>query len=796
MSAADAVVATDIRPSGGGESPQPESQQPSQSPDSEEAAALARAIEGSPFSAWKEALASELESEANALKTRVHALQNDFDEASMFIRGDLAWRKQLASFHDKVNDALHLQMETLVGRLQLNADALSTSITESFARKDEQTKQAVEWQVRMYEDKLRRTRTSLKKEIDRFTHLEKCLRKEQAFQAKEMYDDLVLQLTTEHAAKEAALHALLRELRSSYNSMETGNAQLMESLRAARAEVDRLKKMLIQQTSNVSSNSPQRSSSRSPSRFPTSGGAMNVPSVADVYVQSLKQSLSTATQTIDGLKKQVAELTSEKEAVARKVRHAEDATSKANDELAKVTQLLSESHTALVASKKAIEQVENEKSQWKERFVELQFRTESNEQEVKAAKRLTDATKEYVASLEQQAASLSRAKVQMQKTQEAFAAWRAQDPASRDARILENLLAALVDSSNEEERSGGGKTDEDEVGDERRELELKLRYEFEKRYSEQLNLRVSHERKRVLARIETLCAKQQQEFDAAEAAATRSGRPFKQRGANNSINTRFGRVSYRVVYKIVSDAFEDLGFSEWSATDLDALYSQLASLQSQLAQHKLDFSKLEKFAETQGMVLAKADLLQQEKEFLLAELTGKYRELCAAHNAAQQYPPGGHTEPALELARLNELPLTVYGHPQRLGIKKLRNRPVSASPCLVASSAEETDAEREREGAASQQEDQHRVGCPPKQKASRVRPASSAGPNRPGRHRVPHSPNPKPFLQTSNATEPQQQVEHIRSILKSELLELSPPENQLEDGSHLGPDGVRFGAGS
>ncbi|GAB9474448.1 hypothetical protein Gpo141_00011572 [Globisporangium polare] len=791
--------------------------------DSEEAAALARAIEGSAFSTWKESLAAELESETSALKARVHDLQSEFDDASVFIRGDLAWRKQLGTFHDKVNDLLHLQMESMVAKLKQNADLLSQSITESFARKDEQAKLAMEWQVKMYEDKLRRTRTSLKKEIDRFTHLEKCLRKEEAFQAKEMYGDLVLQLASEHAAKEASLHALLRELRSSYNAMELGNTHLMDSLKATRSESERMKKMLIKQTSSVGGGggSPRKSSVRSPSRFASMSTTAAASSIPDVYVQSLKQSLSTAAQALDGLKKQVAELTSDKESSMKRARQAEDATSRVSDELARVTQLLSESHSALIASKKATEQVESERTHWKELFAELHFRTGSNDQEIEAAKQLADATMEYIASLEQQVERLARLGLFTGVMEGAFAEWLDQDPGERDLQALQSIVEAFFSKCSSGDTTAGdpeGDLDCDIGGRERPELESKLRYEYEKRYGNQLNLRVSHERKRVLARIEMLCASHNKS-EASASIGTTGGmgsttrQQLKPRTTGRA--SKLSKIPFRVVHKIVSDVYDHLGFSEWSATDLDFLHNQIETLQTQIAQQKLETQGIEKFAEAQGVALAKADLLRQEKEFLLAQLTDKYRELRAAQDATlQQQPPTDNleSESSSDPVRFGEVPLTVYGHPQRLELKKLRSRPVSASPCLV-SSQPELDGERERDESAAHP--QHQSVLPTSQKQQpynkQTRPVSSAGPL--SQHRIKptkgpgierwsrsrasaDSPHTKPFLSANGAfgaartTEPQQQVEHIRSVLKTELLQLSPPESQLEDGGHLGPDGI------
>lgn len=718
--------------------------------DSDEAVAMARAIEGSAFSLWKESLAQELARESEALTTRVAALQSAFDDTSVFIRGDVAWRKQLAAFHDTINDALATQLRGLAHTLAQNATALAHSLSESFARKDAQVKRAVAWQTQMYEDKLRRTRTSLKKEIDRFSLLEKCLRQEQAVQAQAMYDARVAALTAEHDAKEAALEALVRELRSSHSAMELGNAQLMDALRAARGDAERYKKMLSRhvQSSGSSSNSanstsPRKSTMKSLTRLGASSTSVSGSSanIADVYIQSLKQSVTAANETIESLKKQLGVATADKDASLRKLRQTEDAAAATVDELAKVTQLLSESHTALVASKRATEHVEREREHWRERFDELAFRTESQDAELRAAKEFQDTTRAYVVSLEAQVASSAGS--------------------SRHERLNEDGGDAMA---------------------------LKLRYDFEKRFSEQLIVRVSHERKRVLARIETLCAKQQQQIDAEASASRRASRASAQRTST--------KVPYRVVHKIVSDAFDDLSLSPWSATDLDALHGQIAALEAQLATQTQRIAQLDAVVEAQAMVLAKADLLQQEKEFLLAELTDKYKALRAAQDAARQLASDSPESTAAEAHR-EEVPLTVYGYPQRLELKTLRSRPVSAAPTLASATAGVRDDDHDS-GALSSHDSQRSTA---KHRARTSRPMTSAGPapqRRQSRQRAtPMSPRVKPFLAAAGAsssnmmTEPQQQVEHIRSVLKSELLQLSPPENQLEDGSHVGPDGVR-----
>ncbi|KAF1321536.1 hypothetical protein FI667_g11766, partial [Globisporangium splendens] len=581
--------------------------------------------------------------------------------------------------------------------------------------------------------------------------------------------------------------------------MELGNTHLMESLKAARKEAERMKKMLIKQTNNVSG-SPRKSSVRNPTR--SSGATVGGTSgIQDVYLQSLKQALSTSAQTIEGLKKQVAEFAGDKENCLRKVCLAEDATSKVNDELAKVAQLLSESHAALIANKKAMEHVESEKVHWKDLFVELQFRTGSNAQEVEVAKKLADATQDHIAALEKQVKRLEDAERQKQAIETTFTVWLDQEPGQRDLQALKKMADSFTNSS-----SGSPSHLKDDPQDsmllfqtpverERQELETKLRYEFEKRYSDVLNLRVSHERKRVLTRIEMLCATQEQPFEA-EATARQQQKP------------RVGKpskVSYRLVHKIVSDAYDHLGFSEWSATDLDVLHAQIESLQAQLAQQHMKLQRIERFVEAQGMALAKANLLQQEKEFLLAELIDKYRELRAAkdEDALGHQTRDNSAEPATELVHFDEKPLTVYGHPQRLEFKKVRARPVSASPCLISTEhADREESGRQQSPFAAKQRSFSTAGpvshARMKYRLGNARqPQSSPMTMPPSSHR--HIAKPFLYAQPENnpdsipwLSEPQQQVKHIRSILKTELVQISPAENQLEDDSHLGPDRVRF----
>lgn len=731
---------------------------------------------------WKEALHEHLQEQTRAVKERINVAQTDFDECSVYIRGDTTWRKQIASYHDKLNDALQQQLGQLTQTLKTHGDALSQRLTESLEQHEAKATQEVKRVGEIYEDKLRRTRTSLKKEMDRFARLEHCLRKEEAHQAKLMYEQLVQELKGEHAAKEAALHALLRECKSSYVAMELAQTQLLESIHRFRAENAHLKQILKSCTSGGNGgNSPSRKSSTvssasgSPSRKSTGAAAAAAAAananvwgaqgstvalvVTDAYVQTLKQSLKTATDQVDALKKQIDEASRDNEALTKKCRLSDEAVHRTTGELAQVAQLLSESHAALLKNQAAIVKLEQEKAHWKSCFDELEFRTGSHEKELENARRLAESTKEYLVSMEHCVKRLQSLQVRALRLQSGFTLWQQSQDTSE--LHLKELVGAFVHTLDP------GTDPAAEVDPTHHDMECKLRFEFEAKYSEHLNLRISHERTRVLTRIDMLCAKQA----AAESSPAKQNRRAN-RAAARSASAATPRdlvVSSKRICHIVRDAFDHLGFMDWAKTDLDAMHLHIADLQVKSVQREQRISELEAEKTAQGMALAKADLMQQEKDFLLAKLTEKYRHL---RDAWETSPESSDLALHLETQLLQTEPLTVYGHPHPLERKKLpRARPVSAA-CLSTT-----------------------TGMLSKAASPCKRAVSSASCGSGGRVQAIRAAMPSavvPQDQRSNCQETLNENQHVRSLLKSQFLQqiTQLPQNQLEDGSQVGPDGV------
>lgn len=730
---------------------------------------------------WREALHEHLQEQTRAVKERIHVAQTDFDECSVYIRGDTTWRKQIASYHDKLNDALQQQLGQLAQTLKTHGDALSQRLAESLEQHEAKATQEVKRVGEIYEDKLRRTRTSLKKEMDRFARLEHCLRKEEAHQAKLMYEQLVQELKGEHAAKEAVLHALLRECKSSYMAMELAQTQLLESIHRFRAENAHLKQILKSSSSGGNGgNSPSRKSSTvgstsgSPSRKSTGAAAPAAANtsvwgaqsstvalvVTDVYVQTLKQSLKTTTDQVDKLKKQIDEASRDNDALTKKCRLSDEAVQRTTSELAQVTQLLSESHAALLKNQAAIAKLEQEKAHWKSCFDELEFRAGSHEKELENARRLAVSTKEYLTSMEHRIQRLDSLQVRANRLQSGFTLWQQSQDAS-DLQ-LEQLVSAFAHTLDP------GASTVAELDQIHGDMERKLRYEFETKYNEHLNLRISHERTRVLTRIDMLCAKQA----AAESPAKQNRRSNRVASrATSAVTPHDVVVSGKRIRQIVGDSFDHLGFMDWVKTDLDAMHLQIADLQVKLAQREQRISDLENEKTAQGMALTKADLMQQEKDFLLAKLTEKYLHL---RDAWETSPESSDLALHLETQLLEAEPLTVYGHPHPLERKKLpRSRPLSAA-CISTNTGMVSKAASPCKRAVSS------ASCGSSGRVQAIRAAMPSAVAPPDRRN-----NPQETLQLN-------EDQHVRSLLKSQFLQqiTQPPQNQLEDGSQLGPDGV------
>ncbi|GMF43196.1 unnamed protein product [Phytophthora fragariaefolia] len=720
------------------------------------------------FAAWKAELELMLQREGESVHEAMQTLQTEFDDRSQFVRGDFAWRKQVGAFHERLQDALTNQLSVLAANVSKHAAQVAESLVQTLAKVERDGHRAVQQQEQKGEMALRRARAALTKEVERVARLEKCLRLEEARQAAAILAERERQLTVEHNERESHLQALLGEMRSSNESLETLNAQLLEALRTSRNELDQMRNTLVQSMS--------RSKRRSSSCFPvdnknivaestTRGGGEKsrnnsatrslepLPSTANelLLVPSLRQSLSAAMQTVANLKSRVSELESARDNDKKRLYEMQLTLAQTENEKLKAAKLLSEARSALIENESKLVEAANESVRWQDKFDRLQALAQGRERALADSQRLENATRDQLTALTNRITRATTIEARLSEFEHAVSEWKRQledkeeiaateDGCRRLTHIVESFLR-LEENDNCEPSKTLSLTET------QKELEVRLRYEFERRFGEQLILRISHERRRVLERLERLCAVE---------AKGKQGQPQRRRlsiAHANSLESDFTRLK-----RLIKGAYDQLGIcvGAWNETDLDGLYERLSVLQAQVQALEKNLEAAANRAEVQRVSLVRAELAQQEKDLLLAELTSRYRQLRAAQVAwnsrSQQDPP--------QRQNIERKPLTVYGIPQPLIQKPrfhslmqvpARTRPSSAAPCL---------------GTVADQHDCRVPQSPP----SRLDPSLR---NKTWGHK----------MQKEDRVE--EIEEHIRSVLKMSLMN---PENQLTDS--VGSDGV------
>ncbi|RLN57874.1 hypothetical protein BBJ28_00022557 [Nothophytophthora sp. Chile5] len=768
------------------------------------------------FAAWTAELELLLQREGDALRECVQALQNDFDDGSLYVRGDFAWRRQLAAFHDRLQDALTQQLDTFTATVSGHAAQVAQSLAQSLARAEREAQLAVQQQERKGEAALRRSRVALAKELERVTRLEKCLRHEEARQAAATSAERERQLVEQHEARESHLQVLLSDMRVSGESLEAVNAQLLESLRTSRAEFEQLRNTLVYSMAHPTrrstsalpagtgrgggNGSPTRSGDKQRKSGAAAAGLEPLPPGASelLLVPALRKALNASAQQEASLKKRVAELEATRESEKQRLRELQQAATQAAEEKTRASRLLAEARAALVANETHLAQAASESSRWREKCEALQAQVEGQERTIADAQRLEDAARDHVAALEGRVQRLVGLEAQWQELERLVAEWKeaqrqelpAEEAEGGKSGSLERILDMFLIARQSKSSTTTLNTSQ--------ELEKRLRFEFERRFGEQLNLRVSHERRRVLERLECLCAEEVQEKQELLNAQQERARRLHQSVPRPATANSSGAHDFPRLQRLVIAAYEQLGIcvGAWAATDLDALNAQLEALGAKVAELEHDLEEVANRAESQRIKLVRAELDEQEKELLLTELTSRYRQLRAVQQAwtvQQQEQQQQQQEP------FEREPLTVYGIPQPLGNKpKLhsllllpsRARPASASPCLASTQQQQQQLTRQPK------ETRAALMSPPPPSRLGTRLAAYNSTSASLQHTQGKREKQKPFAvktrdpiqnQSLDEARVEEAEEHVRSVLKSQLLRRKT-ENQLEDT--VGSDGV------
>lgn len=559
-----------------------------------------------------------LQQESKSLHASLQSLQSDFDDRSQFIRGDFAWRKQITAFHDRLQDVLTNQLNDVATNVSKHAAHVADSLAQTLAKVERDGQRAVHQHEQIGEATLRRVRTASTKEVERVARLEKCLRLEEARQAAAILAERERQLTDEHNARESHLQALLGDMRASNDSLETLNSQLLEALRTSRTELEQLRNTLVQsiarpkaRISSLSHNENKNAGSMSrpngdkSGKNNTSRGLESYPSTANelLLVPQLRQSLKEATQTVASLQTRLGELESASDSDKQRLRDLQLALAQAQNEKAKATKLLGEARLALIDNGKRLVEAANESAQLQDKFDSLQALAQGREQALVDSQRLEDATRNHLEALTSRLQRVQNIEVRWKEFENEVTKWRetqtesnTQTSESRDTRDLKRILGSFYRLKASEGSVSVGLIASMET---QKELEIRLRYEFERRFGDQLNLRISHERRHVLERLKALCAAEANDKqEQTERKHHRVSRTSKLEGDFTRLR-RLLRAAYNQL---------EICVGAWSDTDLDELHARLEALQGQVLTLENRLEEAANRAESQRVSLVRAEL--------------------------------------------------------------------------------------------------------------------------------------------------------------------------------------------
>ncbi|OWZ24655.1 Mitotic spindle assembly checkpoint protein [Phytophthora megakarya] len=646
------------------------------------------------FASWKAELELMLQRESETLFESLHSLQSDFDERSQFVRGDFAWRKQVTAFHDRLQDVLTNQFSTLSTNISSHAAQVAESLALTLAKVEHDAQRTIHQQEQKGESALRRTRTALAKEVERITRLEKCLRSEEARQAAAILAERERQLITEHNARENHLKALLNDMRASNDSLETLNTQLLESLRTSRTELQQLKNTLMKSVSrpnrketgfsrrSAGSESPHRAGADKSGKNNISRDLKGLPTTANdlLLVPALRQSLTAANEAVTTMKARVSELESAKESDKKKLREVQLTLAQAENEKAKATKLLGEARLALIDNESKLVEAANECASWQNKFDTLQVAAQGRERALADSQRLEHASRDQMVALTCRLQRVMTIEVRWQEFEHAVAKWKENlerhelgETSQLENQALEHIVESFLRLEARDESVPNVLLESMET---QKEIEVRIRYEFEKRFGDQLNLRVSLERRRVLERLERLCATE------AKGKQERSKRTRQSVSIHlESLESDFTRLK-----RLVKGAYDQLGIcvGPWADTDLDGLHARLGAVKAQVQALENELEDAASRAESQRVSLVRAELAQQEKDLLLAELTSRFRQLRATQVAWDSQHQQHEQQGIQQRQLIKRKPLTVYGvsqpmvhKPKLHALTQLRTRPAS-----------------------------------------------------------------------------------------------------------------------
>ncbi|KAL0586729.1 hypothetical protein ABG067_003571 [Albugo candida] len=173
---------------------------------------------------------------------------------------------------------------------------------------------------------------------------------------------------------------------------------------------------------------------------------------------------------------------------------------------------------------------------------------------------------------------------------------------------------------------------------------LQLRLEMEQKFGAQLQARVVQERNFVLAYLR---AQNRNKQKAAAFMQTLSSK-WKKRQTKAGLPTSYASLRdgsmlaeaesvldlYTFIEHLVAEAYDKLGYTDWNDTDIAFLQEERNSLKDRVGRYEAQLQHQQEQIQKHLHHAAKSQLLHQEKEFLLAELNTRHRELRRSYEEA------------------------------------------------------------------------------------------------------------------------------------------------------------------
>lgn len=571
------------------------------------------------FSEWRASNCMHQEASISNLKSTLLAMQANFMDQSQYIRGDYVWQKSIAQFLHEMNDLVQGKLDRLYSENESYCSSFSIQIAQFFQQKNKQHQCDLSRERVIFEEKVRKVRQTFKIEKANSAVLEKCLRQQEMLQLKSRFDMSVAQLETEHAEREKLLTQAIIELKSTCYLTQTRAEELSFAYQQNLVEIEQLREEVVaSKQSNVSK-------------------TVTTPPKEEMTTKSL----TDARQSVATLKVKLLEMQAEKMSISERFAQITRDFHKISEDLILMRNHASKLDREMFEKTKRIAELEENSFASKEMRMEFEIGFERLNLALTEKSRLCDCLLEKQERLEK---TLLKEIEEANEFDECDVQIKA--PASKDSK--KNLWEAARKFY--DWKSDHSKIEIKVPTDSFTPLQLEcshalqLRLEMEQKFGAQLQARVVQERNFVLAYLR---AQNRNKQKAAAFMQTLSSK-WKKRQTKAGLPTSYASLRdgsmlaeaesvldlYTFIEHLVAEAYDKLGYTDWNDTDIAFLQEERNSLKDRVGRYEAQLQHQQEQIQKHLHHAAKSQLLHQEKEFLLAELNTRHRELRRSYEEA------------------------------------------------------------------------------------------------------------------------------------------------------------------